>query len=160
MAKGHGANVQKPLYSRVSYLHQAAAYMASLSFKVKPKLISNEDVIEAPKAVRHGGITRDSQASPPNKVVRNMEKHSSCLDQNFIFQAQGVSRKAQIRVSQAMKHSTCHRCKSFLTSPSRSESFVENSSRGARKPWADVLVTRCTQCRGERRIPVGARRQP
>jgi ribonuclease P protein subunit RPR2 len=33
--------------------------------------------------------------------------------------------------------------------------FIENKSRGGKKPWADVLVVRCQTCSHETRYPVG-----
>lgn len=36
---------------------------------------------------------------------------------------------------------------------------VENQSKGARKPWADVYVVRCLVCGGVKRFPVGVERQ-
>lgn len=37
--------------------------------------------------------------------------------------------------------------------------YVENKSRGGRKPWADVIVVECFTCGRSRRFPVNAPRQ-
>ena len=37
---------------------------------------------------------------------------------------------------------------------------VENKSKGGEKPWADVFVVRCTNCRAVRRFPAVLTKRP
>ncbi|RYP86163.1 hypothetical protein DL769_000775 [Monosporascus sp. CRB-8-3] len=58
-----------------------------------------------------------------------------------------------------MKHTICKYCDTLLVEGHTSTSFVENQSKGGKKPWADVLVVKCNTCGGLKRFPVQAPRQ-
>ncbi|RYP05947.1 hypothetical protein DL765_009671 [Monosporascus sp. GIB2] len=58
-----------------------------------------------------------------------------------------------------MKHTICKYCDTLLVEGDTSTSFVENQSKGGKKPWADVLVVKCNTCGGLKRFPVQAPRQ-
>ncbi|KAJ4402721.1 hypothetical protein N0V85_005249 [Neurospora sp. IMI 360204] len=116
MAKGGGKNnggVQnRALYSRVSFLQQAAVFLSSLE-----------------------GMSR-----------------------RLATDLRSVSLKTRIRFSPAVKRTICKYCDSVLIDGSTCTAFIENRSRGGRKPWADVLVRRCHACKKERRYPIEAKR--
>ncbi|KAF2636409.1 Rpr2-domain-containing protein [Massarina eburnea CBS 473.64] len=72
---------------------------------------------------------------------------------------QTVSRKGQIRVNVDVKRNICKTCNSVLVPGRTATHEIENHSKGAKKPWADVLVVGCNLCGSEKRFPVGAKRQ-
>jgi ribonuclease P protein subunit RPR2 len=116
----------KHLYSRVSYLCQAANYLD----------------------LAHRGLKTND-----NSLV------SSGSSRQMIAHLQNVALKSQLRVSSSVKHSFCKLCHVILREGSTLSSYIENNSRGGKKPWADVLVHECTQCGAKKRFPVGAKRQ-
>lgn len=136
-AKFKGANISnKALYSRASYLYQAAAYLEAQSQKP-----AKATTLEASEA---------SSTDPAPTLSA-----SRCL----LSDLRNVSLKAQIRLSPAVKHTICKRCNTLLLEGSTCSVEVENKSKGGGKPWADVLVRTCKKCSLGRRIPVGAERQ-
>ncbi|KAI1811081.1 Rpr2-domain-containing protein [Poronia punctata] len=121
----------KHLFSRLSYLHQAAT---SLGVQVEKS-------------------GKDTDTDTDTDTTRlNLARH-------LLTTFRATSLKSQIRVSPAIKHTICKFCDSLLIEGKTSTSVVENRSKGGRKPWADVLVVRCDTCGGVRRFPVGAERQ-
>jgi ribonuclease P protein subunit RPR2 len=72
---------------------------------------------------------------------------------------QQVSRKAQLRLAVDMKRTMCKRCNTILVHGRTASQTLENASKGSKKPCADVLVLECKMCGGEKRFPVGAKRQ-
>jgi ribonuclease P protein subunit RPR2 len=47
----------------------------------------------------------------------------------------------------------------LLVESKTSRSWIENPSKGGRKPWADILVIECGTCGNAKRYPVDAPRQ-
>ncbi|OJD35230.1 rnase p rpr2 rpp21 subunit domain-containing protein [Diplodia corticola] len=140
MAKGDASKPKavpnKHLHSRISYLYQAATYLANQSGQRAEQ--------------RNGGNAGDpgQNAFPPG------------LPFYYASHLHSVSMKSQIRLSQDVKNSVCKRCNAILIPGNTSSSKIENLSRGAKKPWADVLVVECNVCNAQKRYPVGAKRQP
>ena len=77
----------------------------------------------------------------------------------MVSDLRAVSLKGQVRQSPAMKRSICKFCDTVLVEGRNCHSVIENESKGGRKPWADVLVIRCSTCGNSKRFPVSARRQ-
>jgi ribonuclease P protein subunit RPR2 len=69
-----------------------------------------------------------------------------------------VSLKTRIRLKPAVKQTICKFCDSVLIEGTSCTSTIENISKGAKKPWADVLVRKCHTCGREKRYPVTAAR--
>ncbi|KAI5925777.1 Rpr2-domain-containing protein [Camillea tinctor] len=140
-----GSVPNRPLYSRISFLYQAATYL---------------------------GTRDDQHASTPttqdakNQGTESEEKHDGfdnshvqqALSRRFLTDLRATSLKSQIRLSPAMKHTICKFCDSLLIEGETSSCTTENRSKGGRKPWADVLVVKCNTCGGVRRYPVQAAR--
>ncbi|KAI1111871.1 Rpr2-domain-containing protein [Nemania sp. NC0429] len=140
----------KHLYSRLSYLHQAAAFLGS-----------------------QVGKTRDSESEPPAAARKSTEEGTRLdaqrygssdqlrlnLARNLLADLRATSLKSQIRLSPAIKNTICKFCDTLLIEGETSTSVVENRSKGGKKPWADVLVIRCNTCGGAKRFPVHAPRQ-
>ncbi|CAI6339378.1 unnamed protein product [Periconia digitata] len=72
---------------------------------------------------------------------------------------QAVSRKGQVRLSAELKRTICKCCNTVLIPGRTATHTIENDSKGAKKPWADVLVIGCTFCGAKKRFPVGATKQ-
>ena len=129
---------QKHLHSRISYLHQAAAYLASVEGTSK-SLISAEG---APRPVHNNSLVK-STSSAYNQ------------SRNLLTQLRAVSLKSQIRLTPELKQSFCWRCDSLLVPGTTSDTAITNSSRHGNKPWADILLIKCAFCGAVRRFPIG-----
>ncbi|KAI1466496.1 Rpr2-domain-containing protein [Daldinia caldariorum] len=134
--KGSGSVPNRPVYSRISYLYQAATYLASQS-----KGTTNDK-----------DITQDKQA-----LGSSRSEHG--LSRRFITDLRSTSLKSQIRLSPSMKHTICKFCDSLLIEGETSSSSLENRSKGGKKPWAETLVVSCHACGGVKRFPLQAPRQ-
>ncbi|PHH69657.1 hypothetical protein CDD80_6597 [Ophiocordyceps camponoti-rufipedis] len=136
MAKRTNTSVpNKALYSRASYLFQAAAYLSSRA-----------------RQATSASTTTDEDNKLQQKQLRNLSRRA-------ISDMRAVTRKAQIRQVPSLKRSLCSACNTLLVEGDSCLSTVDNESKGARKPWADVLVVRCVTCRRAKRFPVDAPRQ-
>jgi ribonuclease P protein subunit RPR2 len=143
MAKAKSGVPNKNLHSRVSYLYQAAAYLASQKPQSDPQ--------------------KDPESAEPLTASRQSTDVSTKAHQaaarHLVKDLRAVSQKSQMRISPAMKHSMCKSCDTMLVEGDTCISEVENRSKGSKKPWADVLVLKCTVCGSARRFPLGAERQ-
>jgi ribonuclease P protein subunit RPR2 len=143
MAKAKSGAPNKNLHSRVSYLYQAAAYLASQKPQSEPQ--------------------KDPESGEPLTASRKSTDVSTKAHQaaarHLVKDLRAVSQKSQMRISPAMKHSMCKSCDTMLVEGSTCISEVENRSKGVKKPWADTLVLKCTVCGSARRFPLGAERQ-
>ncbi|KAK2048734.1 RNAse P Rpr2/Rpp21/SNM1 subunit domain-containing protein [Colletotrichum somersetense] len=130
-------------YTRVSYLHQAAAYLATVKTPNSDSTINSSQARLTPHAV-HNEIRSET-----NETVAR----------RFVSDIRAVSLKTQIRPSPSLKRMMCKYCDSFLVEGKTCSTTVENASKGGKKPWADVLVTKCKTCGNVKRFPVSAPRQ-
>lgn len=144
--KGPPGVQNRHIYSRASYLYQAATYLAS----------------QVPDV--HDGQTQHSTASSEDQhsAAADVDKQRRAI-QNMSRQAiadmRAVSLKVQIRQSPAMKQTICKFCNTLLVEGKTCRSVVENLSKGGRKPWADILAIECKTCGHVKRYPVSAQRQ-
>ncbi len=157
MAKTKNTKVNVPhklLHSRISYLYQAAAY---LSVQREPSTTSSQHKAEVLSCTQ---VTSKTDASTELRSFSNSQlpcTHS--LQRKLVSDLKDVSLKMQIRLSPAMKHTMCKRCDTLILDSTTCTTEVENKSRNGMKPWADVLVKRCSNCGCERRFPVSVDRQ-
>lgn len=135
-SKGDKSIQNRHIYSRVSYLYQAAHILASHS-QTSPK-DSEDDTL---------------------KTQEQEHKAESNLSRQLLSNMRAVSLKAVIRQSPAMKQAVCKFCDTAQIEGETCHSVVENLSKGGRKPWADVLVVRCLTCKNAKRYPVHAPKQ-
>lgn len=133
-SKGGDGVTQKHLHSRISYLHQAASYLDSVSPETGSKTRSK----------RRGDQAR-------TQATHNQFNQSNHL----INQLHGVSKKSQIRLSKDLKRSVCKRCDTLLIPGRTSHEELRNDSKGGSKPWADMFEIRCLTCRAVKRFAVG-----
>ena len=168
--KGKGGLQQKHIHSRISYLFQAATYLAETGSKVQkcgPQTVkkhcegsamSEAPYRQSPHVVslsqddREAGTTTAEADSAP-------QFQGTGLSRQLLAHLRGVSLKSQIRISPNIKHSICKRCNQLLVPGFSATTYMENKSRNGKKPWADVLVITCRACKTSKRFPVGAERQ-
>lgn len=74
----------------------------------------------------------------------------------LISHLKGVSRKSVMRLHKDIKRSICKGCDELLVPGKTSVEFMENTSKNAAKPCADVLVVKCRTCDTTKRFPIGA----
>ena len=135
-SKGGDGIPQRHLHARISYLHQAATYLATTQ---------GEKTRTEPSTKVEEAKTQESKFRRPQL---NQTKH-------LLSQLQGVSKKSQIRLAGNLKHSVCKRCDALLISGVTSSEQVTNSSTDKRKPWADVFEIKCRACGAAKRFPIG-----
>lgn len=139
-SKGTGSVPNKALHSRVSYLYQAAAYLATQQ--------------QHSRTTREEGpaITESQDGQQTNSPFKPASRR-------LISDLRSVSLKVQMQISPTMKHSICKNCDTMLLDGTTCSSEIENKSKGGKKPWADVLVRKCNTCGLERRFPLRTERQ-
>jgi ribonuclease P protein subunit RPR2 len=141
-SKGGGPGVpQKHLHSRISFLHQAASYLALSSTGASTEKPSSSASKGIPTAA--GGHTRPPRSDDASRLLMHVR---------------GVSRKSQIRLSPNVKHSICKRCDALLIPGMTSSESISNPSKHGKKVWADVLEIKCHRCETVKRFPVGTKR--
>ena len=144
MAKKSKQPSSNHLQSRVSFLYQAATYLAHTQWQ--PKLKEGND--------QH--LCQQSDESGPTPL----QKVPLGTSNRLLSHLRGVSRKGQVKISPDIKRTVCKRCDALLVPGHTMTKYVENRSQGREKPWADVLVRRCKICGCGKRYPVVASRQP
>ena len=147
-SKGVSGVTNKALHSRVSFLYQAAAYLAT-----------REPQCQNSNSVDRTGLHKDVLTVSQTTSQDDIKLPSQALSRRCISDLRAVSLKTQIRLSPSMKRSICKRCDIMLIDGSTCASEIENKSKGGRKPWANILVRRCKSCGYERRFPCEAKRQ-
>ena len=168
---------QKHLHSRISFLYQAATYLAQVDGQSQARVpcINDESkkscdpgrelqcAVTTPKAVSEDGLhistIEQHNMIPEIGSENDWASKDFALSRQLLAHLRAVSLRSQIRLTPAVKHAVCKRCNVVLIPGSTSTSYIENKSSGGRKPWADVLVTTCTACGTSKRFPVGAKRQ-
>ena len=165
--------VQKHLHSRISYLYQAATYLAQVTDQPRARTSYVSDAIEeqrnTSREIQYAVTTLEaaSVSTSSSETVRRISKFGCDDDRiskdfahsrQLVAHLRAVSLRGPVRLSPAVKHTMCKHCGILLMTGSTSTSYIENKSRGAKKAWADVLVTTCTACGTSKRIPVGAKR--
>ncbi|KAG8167337.1 hypothetical protein KVR01_003026 [Diaporthe batatas] len=148
----------KSSYCRLSFMYQAATFLAAVS--------SNHSQASEPAASQH--MDPDAHMKVDGEDIDHLnteESHRTAMQtrnmsHRLLADFRSVSLKSQIRVSPAMKRTICKFCDTLLVEGQTCTSTVENTSKGRRKPWADVLVITCHTCHHAKRSPVHAPRQP
>ncbi|KAF4984295.1 hypothetical protein FZEAL_507 [Fusarium zealandicum] len=133
------------IYSRASYLYQAATYLANQHGRHGQAALSKSS-------------TQDNEHNTSTPTA-DEKKATQNMSRQMISSLRAVALKSQIRQSPSMKQTICKSCDTFLVEGETCTSTVENASKGGRKPWADVLTIRCKTCGKVKRYPVSAPRQ-
>lgn|SRR5687767_1512877 len=151
MAKQKGPNSvpNRHIYTRASYLYQAAQYLAS-----QQPQGTGTDPTEEPATEF---ITEEPTShQKPDTRRQNGPKN---LSRQMLTDMRIVTQKILIRQSPDLKRTICKFCDTLQIEGQTSSSSIENTSRGGRKPWADVLAIRCGTCGHVKRFPVSVARQ-
>lgn len=151
MGKGKGAAgvPNRHIYTRASYLYQAATYLASRVPDARDGAPQQEPASgKDPKAEDSTLASTEEQ----RKAIQNVSRHA-------LQDMRAVSLKVLIRQTPALKRTICKFCDTLQVEGKTCRSVVENTSRGGRKPWADVLAVECRTCGHTKRYPVSASRQ-
>ena len=140
-SKGGGSGVpQKHLHSRLSFLHQAASYLATTDVHANAEKLSTS-------------TTKDGTAKASATISRS--SHGAT---RLLMHLRSVSRKSQISLAPKVKHTICKRCDALLIPGKTSSERIANSSKSGNRPSADVLEIRCDRCSTVKRFPVGMER--
>lgn len=143
-SKSGGSNIpQKHLHSRLSFLHQAATYLATTDNHGSPESDAGQAT-----------TTASSQDMRMNTQTQSLSEATRLLGH-----LRGVSRKSQIRLVPTMKYTICKRCDSLLIPGRTSSEAVVNPSKNGSKLWADSFEIRCSKCGTTKRFPAGADRR-
>lgn len=161
-AKANPGIQNRHIYTRASYLYQAASYLANCAQQTKPQTKSenpqHDDKLSS--ASKRDVPSRTGNSTNTEFAHDNQERKALInLSHQVVSDMRSVSLKAQIRQSPSIKQTICKYCDAILIEGKTCHSAVENLSKGGRKPWADVLVTRCDTCGNTKRYPVSAPRQ-
>jgi ribonuclease P protein subunit RPR2 len=154
--KGSGGGVNSHVRARINYLYKAATYLQS----TKP---TTRETVKAVKKTHEDEVMPDSaRIVPPISVnestTGDRAQYHPQLARMCISQMRGVSQKSQLRLPIEQKRSFCKRCDTLLISGENCTEELRNTSRGARKPWAEIRVVRCNGCGTEKRFPQAAKR--
>jgi ribonuclease P protein subunit RPR2 len=142
--KGQGKVPSKLLHTRVSYLFQAANYLAT----------QGAVPVQESTASQHE-ITPDNSLPPRENTHRSLPS----VSRRLLSDLRHVALKQTIRISPEMKHSICKGCDSLLVDGDTCTTEVENKSKGGKKAWADVLVRKCNACGTLKRFPLAERQK-
>lgn len=161
----------KHLHARISYLQQAATYLTlhkqpqQHAKTTKPLDSGNITSLQSGTETGDIELPRSITGSPVGltaiegrSTTFNVQPSGGLLHHlsNHLRQ---VAQKSQIRLHTSVKHSICKICSAILIEGETSKKYIENLSRGGRKPHADVLVLECGVCGSKKRFPTGAKRQ-
>ncbi|KEF61222.1 uncharacterized protein A1O9_02787 [Exophiala aquamarina CBS 119918] len=142
-SKGGNPSVpHKHLHSRLSYLHQAATFLATA---------------EQAHMLNEGHETRFSSDQVASGLRADNRHGSETI--RLLSNLRGVSRKTQIRLAPRVKHTMCKRCDALLIPGKSSNKAIVNPSKNGAKSWADLFEVQCNQCGTIKRFPVGAMNQ-
>ncbi|KAK5942078.1 hypothetical protein PMZ80_006031 [Knufia obscura] len=130
--KAKGSMPNKNVHLRLSFLHQAASYLAH-NAGGPAELRGNEETDANSRSVK--------RPRPHTAQTRHLLSHMK-----------GVSRKSVIRLQKDVKRTVCKGCDQLLDDQSSTRT-VENKSKGGAKPWASVLVVKCNTCGTAKRFP-------
>lgn len=147
----------KAAYCRLSFMYQAASFLAAESAnrgQVSDQAIPHKTDSDVQMKVDGDNVNHTNA----DKNYRTAT-HTRNMSHRLLADFRSVSLKSQIRVSPAVKRTICKFCDTLLVEGQTCTSTVENTSKGGRKPWADVLVIKCHTCHHAKRFPVNAPRQ-
>lgn len=163
-AQKEGKNAKSHLKARLEYLQRAAEYLHDTAIgpgRAKNPIADNDasDITSVEQPTTQIAALRDDI----NQTTVHWGQHAdrkplANLARMSVSQMRGVSLKTQTRLPVPVKRSYCKKCDTLLTPGVSCEHEIQNTSRGRKKPWANVLVVRCLVCGTEKRFPQTERR--
>ncbi|KAJ4416923.1 hypothetical protein N0V82_006473 [Gnomoniopsis sp. IMI 355080] len=164
MAKKKAGQVpNRHIYTRISFLYQAAVYLAQpllpdpKTASCRLSQIASADAgahADADTKMRHNDDCKQHQTGPICDGQLGIKTQN--MSRKLLTDMRAITQKSVIRASPHIKRSICKHCDSLLIDGQSSSSVVENNSKGGKKPWADVLVIKCHTCGREKRFPINA----
>jgi ribonuclease P protein subunit RPR2 len=155
--KGASGGAQNHIRARLAYLHKASTYLFSQQHSLKPQAYisksENENAASIQTTAAQAPCQTHCQTSEEQEKKTTLPPQQACIPRHYVNQMRGVSLKAQQRLSVDTKRSFCKRCDLLLVPGVTCKEVFRNASKGQKTPWADVLVTRCSACETEKRIP-------
>jgi ribonuclease P protein subunit RPR2 len=85
----------------------------------------------------------------------NYQSCFSNLSRFYISHLRSIAKKSVLRLDPSVKRTICKKCDSLLIPGVSCLHRIENTSKGGKKKWADVLVVECTACKTVKRFPMG-----
>jgi len=140
-SKNGDSIVNRALYSRISYLHQAASYLATRSSSFE------------------GSGGNGSSGRLPVDTSASASAASDNMARRLVSDIRTVGQKVLIRQGPGIKRASCKFCDTVFVEGETCMTTVENASKGGKKPWADLMVVRCQVCKNVRRYPTACVRQ-
>ncbi|WEW61423.1 ribonuclease P subunit [Emydomyces testavorans] len=173
--KGSAGGAQSHLRARTAYLYQASLLLQSVhdpsSTQLQVQAARAAVETQATPAPGENAkllapfhtpqlLEQDDQPSStePAPNPHSCAGRPSYLARQYASQLKTVSLKSQLRLPRSIKHSLCKRCDTLLIPGSTCSKYIENKSRGGKKPWADVLVVKCGVCGTAKRYPQSQKR--
>lgn len=144
------------LYTRISFLYQAATYLATAGKQETEPASESTSASAEVTCMEHNGDDDGQDTVQCGKTAIAAQKNMS---RKMLTDLRAVTLKSQIRISPDIKRTICKHCDTLLIDGQTCSSVVENRSKGGKKPWADVFVIKCHTCGREKRFPVSAHRQ-
>ncbi|RAK96917.1 ribonuclease P Rpr2/Rpp21/SNM1 subunit [Aspergillus ibericus CBS 121593] len=147
--------------ARINYLYNAATFLQSVATPLtqaqtdKRDEKENNTAVQAPARIvpQMANPESVSEKGPAGLSSQATTEHLPQLSRVYMSQMRGVSLKTQLRLPVDVKRSFCKRCDTRLIPGVTCMEEIRNASRGRKKPWADVLVVRCSTCGTEKRFP-------
>jgi ribonuclease P protein subunit RPR2 len=134
----------KHLHSRISFLYQAATLLEE-----------RRSLLPTP----HIGQERSERSDDQGPASSNIT--TSGLSRRLVSDMTSIAKKGQIHQSRSLKRDVCKHCNALLRLAKRA-GYIENMSKGGKKPWSDVFVVECccgTKARYPIRVPQRERSQ-
>lgn len=165
-AQKEAKNAKSHLKARLDFLRRAAEYLHNTAINSdRAKNATTDSASDI-----NTGASTEQRTTPATDIDDDPKTttatRSQCITRKpltnlarmSVSQMRGVSLKTQTRLPVPVKRSYCKKCDTLLTPGVSSEHEIKNSSRGRKKPWADVLVVSCLVCGTEKRFPQTERR--
>ncbi|CAN8100651.1 unnamed protein product [Discula destructiva] len=153
--KKPGAVPNRHIYTRLSFLYQASAYLAQTGEEDPNGVSRSTAMVKSASANADVDMAHDADCKQDDILIPAAQS----MSRKLLTDLRAIAQKSVIRASPHLKRSICKYCDALLIDGQTSSSVVENKSKGAKKPWADVLVIKCHSCGGEKRFPVSPREQ-
>ncbi|OOF93478.1 hypothetical protein ASPCADRAFT_209439 [Aspergillus carbonarius ITEM 5010] len=164
--KDSAGGAHSHIRARINYLYNAATFLQSVATPHSQQQIDktgqkeSDIVMQASSHIvpQLANSERVSEKVPAGLGTPAPTEHLPQLSRVYLSQMRGVSLKTQLRLPVDVKRSFCKRCDARLIPGVTCMQEIQNASRGRKKPWADVLVVRCSTCGTEKRFPQAEKR--
>ncbi|KAF2721211.1 hypothetical protein K431DRAFT_247530 [Polychaeton citri CBS 116435] len=170
--KGTKSSGNKHLQARVDFLSRVSFYLAAHgknALQEDPiqdpaisdvKRLSQKDadsaLVQSSLAAMEYTMNRKPEQASEQSLKGELMSNQSLRLANHL---RAVALKSQIRLDLDTKRSICKVCDTPLIEGMSSMKYLENLSKGKKKPWANMFVVKCLTCGCPKRFPTGSKRQ-